>query len=170
VAHEEDVSLELALPTRRATLRLARGLAALLTKGDVVFLEGPLGAGKTFFVRGVCRALGVPSRLPIQSPTFALIHEYEGRLPIVHADLYRLAHASELDEIGLRDLLLESVGFVEWGERFGDAVATEGLVLTFGLASKGRRAQLAPRGPRGRAILAALVRDLDPPVGRLASS
>ncbi|MBN8614180.1 MAG: tRNA (adenosine(37)-N6)-threonylcarbamoyltransferase complex ATPase subunit type 1 TsaE [Deltaproteobacteria bacterium] len=168
MAREEDASFAVALPTRRATLRLARDLAALLTKGDVVFLEGPLGAGKTFFVRGVCRALGVPSRLPIQSPTFALVNEHEGRLPIVHADLYRLTDASELDEIGLRDLLVESVGFVEWGERFGDAVAKDGVVLELALAAQGRRARVTARGARGRTIVEALARDLDPRVGRLA--
>lgn len=161
---------EVALPTRRATLRLARSLASVLEVGDVVFLEGALGAGKTFFVRGVCRALGVPSRLPIQSPTFALINEHEGRIPIVHADLYRLGDASELDEIGLRDLLVESVGFVEWGERFGDAVAKDGVVLTLTIASKGRQARLLGRGARGRAIVEALRASIERDPGRLASS
>lgn len=148
--------MELALPTRRATLRLARRLASALRVGDVVFLEGPLGAGKTFFVRGVCRALGVPSRLPIQSPTFALVNEHEGRVPIVHADLYRLGDASELEELGLRELFADGVALVEWGERFGDDVSKDGLVVTLSTAEKGRLARLAARGPRGRRILETL--------------
>ncbi len=148
--------MEVALPTRRATIRLARRLASVLVVGDVVFLEGALGAGKTFFVRAMCRALGVPSKLPIQSPTFALVNEHEGRVPIVHADLYRLGDASELDELGLRDLLVESVGFVEWGERFGDAVAKDGVLVTLAIATRGRAARLSARGPRGRAILDAM--------------
>lgn len=141
------------MPTRRATIRLARRLAAALAPGDVVFLEGPLGAGKTFFVRAACRALGVPARVPIQSPTFALVHEHEGRVPIVHADLYRLTHAHELDELGVRELLVGSVGFVEWGARFGDALARDGVVVELSLTERGRAARLCARGDRGRAVL-----------------
>lgn len=146
-------SLEIPLPTRRATIRLARRLASVLEVGDVVFLEGALGAGKTFFVRAMCRVLGVPSREPIQSPTFALVHEHEGRVPIVHADLYRLAAADELDELGLRELLMDGVGFVEWGVRFGDAVSRDGVVLEITLTRSGRLARLRARGPRGQALL-----------------
>ncbi len=145
------------LPTRRATRGLARRLASVLRSGDVVFLEGPLGAGKTFFVRAACRALGVPERLPVQSPTFALVHVHDGRLPIVHADLYRLTGADELDELGLTEQLADAVGFVEWGLRFGDAVARDGVVVALEAPAEGARsATVWGRGERGRAIAAAL--------------
>ena len=146
-------SLEISLPTRRATIRLARRLASVLEKGDLVFLEGPLGAGKTFFVRAVCRALGVPSQVPIQSPTFALVNEHEGRVHIVHADLYRLGDAAELDELGLREALLDSVGLIEWGARFGDALGPDALVVTIALAAGRREARLTGLGRRGVQLL-----------------
>ncbi|MFO0712454.1 MAG: tRNA (adenosine(37)-N6)-threonylcarbamoyltransferase complex ATPase subunit type 1 TsaE [Sandaracinus sp.] len=148
--------LVLPLPTRRATLRFAKSLASVLEVGDVVLLEGPLGAGKTFFVRGVCRALGVPSKLPIQSPTFALVHEHEGRVPIVHADLYRLAEASEVSELGLSEALVGAVGLIEWGARFGDVLGRDGVLVTLEMRAGQRQARLTARGSRGREILSAL--------------
>lgn len=163
-------TIEVPLPTRRATLRLARRLASVLAVGDVVFLEGALGAGKTFLVRGVCRGLGVPSRVPIQSPTFALVNEHDGRMPIVHADLYRLGDVGELGELGLRDLLEGSVGLIEWGRRFGDAVAKDGLVIELAIAPTGRVARLSARGPRARTILDAVTDGSGGDAGRPAPS
>jgi tRNA threonylcarbamoyladenosine biosynthesis protein TsaE len=158
-------ALRVELANRRATRTLARRLASVLAVGDLVFLEGPLGAGKTFFVRAACRALGVPEREPIQSPTFALVHEHEGRVPIVHADLYRLAHESELDELGLAEGLSRAIGLVEWGLRFGDAVGADGVVVHLEPPRSGspRMASVEARGPRGRAIVAALEDELARP-------
>lgn len=151
-------TIRVELAHRRATRLLARRLASVLEVGDLVFLEGPLGAGKTFFVRAACRALGVPEREPIQSPTFALLHEHVGRVRVVHADLYRLVHAGELDELGLREALGGAVGLVEWGLRFGDGVGADGVVVRIEPPKNGlpRTASVEARGPRGRAILAAL--------------
>ena len=115
--------LELVLPSRRATRRLAAALGARLVKGDVVWLEGELGAGKTFFTRGLLRALGVPEAVPVTSPTFALMHEHEGRAgAIVHLDLYRLGDASELSELGLDEAFEGAIAVVEWGARFREAI------------------------------------------------
>lgn len=153
------ISIEVPLPTRRETRRFGARLASSFRPGDVVFLEGPLGAGKTFLVRAIARALGVPSREPITSPTFALVHEIEsGRVPIVHADLYRLSDPGELDLLGLPEAITRSIALIEWGERFADAIAVDGLVIE--LAGRdlehGRRARLRSRGPRGEAILRGL--------------
>jgi len=151
--------LEVELPTRRETRRFGARLASVLRPGDVVFLEGPLGAGKTFLARAIARGLGVPEREPITSPTFTLVHEIDaGRVPITHADLYRLDDPGELDALGLPEALARSVGLVEWGERFADAIAADGIVLTISGrdVEGGRRARVTSRGERGDAIVSAL--------------
>lgn len=152
-------TLEIALPTRRETRRLGARLASVLRPGDVVFLEGPLGAGKTFLVRAIARALGVPSREPITSPTFTLVHEIvSGRVPLTHADLYRLGDPGELDALGLPESLSRSIGLVEWGARFAGAIAADGIVIELAGRDeeRGRRAAIAARGARGQEIVARL--------------
>jgi tRNA threonylcarbamoyladenosine biosynthesis protein TsaE len=111
------------------TERLAETLAGNLGAGNVVLLSGPLGAGKTAFVRGLARGLGVDPG-DVSSPTFTLVHEYRGgRLRLFHADLYRLGTAGAedlgLDELGVQDGVLA----IEWPDRLGhsfsDAIAVE---------------------------------------------
>ena len=97
--------LELELDSEADTLALARSLAAVLEGGDVIGLEGGLGAGKTTFTRAAVYGLGVPEETAVTSPTFALLHQYQGRLPIAHADFYRLADEVELEELGVDELL-----------------------------------------------------------------
>ncbi|HLU69595.1 MAG TPA: tRNA (adenosine(37)-N6)-threonylcarbamoyltransferase complex ATPase subunit type 1 TsaE [Fibrobacteria bacterium] len=98
------------------TLALAADFAATLRPGDVVALRGPLGAGKTLFSRGVARALGYEG--PVSSPSYALIHEYDGRQPVYHMDLYRLADGADWEEIGLGHYLHgDGICLVEWPER-----------------------------------------------------
>lgn len=151
----------LELPRRRDMRRFGAALASVLERGDVLFLEGPLGAGKTFLARAIARGLGVPEREAITSPTFALVHEIEsGRVRLVHADLYRLGEASEVDSLGLPELLAPSIGIVEWGVRFADAIAKDGLVIEIsrGLEGQGRRVSLMARGERGAALLEKIAR------------
>ncbi|MPM15971.1 tRNA threonylcarbamoyladenosine biosynthesis protein TsaE [bioreactor metagenome] len=98
------------------TERLAEALAKTLTPGAVVAFTGDLGAGKTAFVRGMARGLGIAQR--VTSPTFTIVNEYEGgRLPLFHFDLYRLSGEDELFEIGWEDYLRRGgVCAVEWSE------------------------------------------------------
>jgi tRNA threonylcarbamoyl adenosine modification protein YjeE len=154
--------LELRLQSERATLALARSVADLLEAGDVVGLEGGLGAGKTTFARGAVHGLGVPEDTPVTSPTFALLHQYEGRLPIGHADLYRLASEMEIEELGLDELLEHgAVLFVEWGRKFPEMVRKTVLWVELDIVSdEERRVRLYPQGPRGDAIIAALSKGL----------
>ena len=107
--------------SQEETERLAETMAAGLGAGDVLLLSGPLGAGKTAFVRGLARGLGVDPD-EVSSPTFTLVHEYRGgRLRLFHADLYRLgttdAEDLGLDELGVRDGVLA----IEWPDRLGHA-------------------------------------------------
>ena len=150
--------LQLELESEAATLALARLLAAELQAGDVVGLEGDLGAGKTTFARGALRGLGVPEDVPVTSPTFALLHQYRGWLPIVHADLYRLGDAAELEELGLEEVLEEgAVLLVEWGRRFEEIAERTVLWVELDIASEHRRQVcLRPQGHRGDAIIRAL--------------
>jgi tRNA threonylcarbamoyladenosine biosynthesis protein TsaE len=98
------------------TLAIAAEFAATLKIGDAVALHGPLGAGKTLFSRGVARALGYHG--PVSSPSYALVHEYAGQVPVYHMDLYRLALGSDWEEIGLNHYLDgRGICLVEWPER-----------------------------------------------------
>jgi tRNA threonylcarbamoyladenosine biosynthesis protein TsaE len=94
-------------------------LASRVTAGELILIHGPLGAGKTAFVRGLARGLGVAED-EVSSPTFTLIQEYRGRLVLYHVDLYRLAER-EVDELGLDDLLASGgLVAIEWPERWAD--------------------------------------------------
>lgn len=148
--------MKVPLGTRRATIRLARRIGPALVAGDLLILKGDLGAGKTFFARALCRALGVPSNTRVTSPTFTLVHEYEARLPIFHADAYRLAGEGELAELGLREARAAgAVLLVEWGEPYVAALGGDALVLAFS-APPGRAVEIEATGARSRALLAAI--------------
>ena len=98
------------------TEAVAAGLAATLAPGDVVLVEGELGAGKTTFVRGACRALGVDAH--VTSPTFTIGQRYPGRVPVSHLDLYRVADLGQEDPDLLADYIgPDRVAFVEWPGR-----------------------------------------------------
>lgn len=110
-----------------ATRRLGERLGKLLAPGDVVALVGDLGAGKTQLVRGICRGAGVPDA-EVSSPTFAIVAAYRGRLPVHHADLYRIADEDELYATGFFDLLGgPGAAVVEWADRIPGALPRERL-------------------------------------------
>lgn len=106
------IELESASPEE--TERIAGSLATLLAPGDVVLVAGELGSGKTTFVRGACRALGVTG--PVTSPTFTIGHRYEGRVAVSHLDLYRFDGMSDSEWGDLEPYFDEAVAFVEWPE------------------------------------------------------
>jgi tRNA threonylcarbamoyladenosine biosynthesis protein TsaE len=101
-------------------------LGSQLKPGDLLLLAGPLGAGKTTFVRGLARGAG--SDAHVASPTFQLVRVYPGRVLLAHVDLYRVKVASELLDLGLDELLDEGAVVVEWGDRL---VAKHGRLITF---------------------------------------
>jgi tRNA threonylcarbamoyladenosine biosynthesis protein TsaE len=103
--------------TEEETAAAGERLAAALGPGDVVLLYGELGAGKTAFVRGLARGLGASDR-DVTSPTFTLVQEYAGRLPLYHVDLYRL-EPKEVEDLGLEELVsADGVVAIEWAERW----------------------------------------------------
>jgi tRNA threonylcarbamoyladenosine biosynthesis protein TsaE len=141
--------------------RLAGALRAVhLTEPLVVGLSGDLGAGKTTLVGGLLAALGHEG--PARSPTYTLIEPYRlaGR-DVYHCDLYRLRDPAELDDLGLRDLLVgPSVLLVEWPERAGGRLREPDLALHIEYSGEGRSLSLAPASDAGRRLVAGL--GLDP--------
>jgi tRNA threonylcarbamoyladenosine biosynthesis protein TsaE len=139
------------------TRALGVALAALLEPGDVVLLVGALGAGKTVLAQGIAVGLGVDE--PVVSPTFTLAREYEGRLLLVHADLYRLEQGDEIADLGLDDFD-RGVAVVEWGDRaaalFGDALVIH-LSMTDGVVDE-RLISITAAGPSWGRRLPALAR------------
>jgi len=150
--------LAVALSTRRATLRLAQRLALVVQAGDLVLLEGDLGTGKTFLARAFCRALGVARDQSVGSPTFTLVHEYEARLPIDHADLYRLHDGASVRELGLDDARRQGhVVIAEWALRFAEHLGGDGLVVQLELtAFQGRTAVVSACGSRSQQMILAM--------------
>lgn len=111
----------LALPDLDATRRLAERLAAALEPGDVLCLDGPLGAGKTTLVRFLVAALG-GDPAQVASPTFTLLHRYAARVPVIHVDAYRLQGPAGLAGLGFDELAEDGIGIVEWSERVAAAL------------------------------------------------
>ncbi len=130
------------------TRRLGARLAAVLNPGDVLALIGELGTGKTRWVQGVCQGLEV-AELAV-SPTFTLVNEYQGRWPVYHIDLYRLADTSEALTFGLEDYLYGSgISLIEWADRAGKFLPDSYLAVElYHLEETKRRVVLRPHGAR----------------------
>lgn len=129
------------------TRSLAAAVASLAEPGDVVLLEGDLGAGKTTFAQGFAQALGVAG--PVTSPTFILIRTYPARIPLAHADLYRLDDLAEVADLGLRELLDDgAVALIEWGDVAASLFAPDYLEVRMDLREleEERRFDVTPSG------------------------
>ncbi len=139
------ISLDNPLPDLAATGQLAQRLAPHLHAGDVLALQGALGAGKTTFARALLQALGITGEVP--SPTFTLLQTYETpNFPIHHFDLYRLKDESELDELGWDDACAEGLVIVEWPERGEGRMPDDRLVMEFAMNGNDRHCRLKPYG------------------------
>lgn len=138
------------------TERLGQQLARLLFPGAVVALIGPLGAGKTTLTRAIAVALDVDPRL-IASPTFALVHEYPGRLPVYHFDAYRLNNVSEFVNLGVDEYFRgDGVCLIEWADRVAAALPAEYLQIELIPVGESRSAVLTARGERYEAAFGSL--------------
>ncbi len=146
------------LPARSASPEATRALAARLAgvarRGDVIVLQGHLGAGKTTFAQGFARGLGVEG--PVTSPTFTLVRQYPCTLgQLVHVDVYRLDHLAEVADLGLADLVEEGVALVEWGDvarpALGAVTWTVDITRDDGTATAGTDGTATATGTAGTA-------------------
>ncbi|MDQ7820674.1 MAG: tRNA (adenosine(37)-N6)-threonylcarbamoyltransferase complex ATPase subunit type 1 TsaE [Armatimonadota bacterium] len=145
------------LVTRSAeeTEAVGRRLGARLQPGDVVALSGDLGAGKTVLARGI--ALGAGASGYIASPTFTLVREYRGAVPVFHVDLYRLDRPEQLDDLGLDDILAGGgIVVIEWAERARHLLPADHLWVTVAFADgeQERVLEVTPRGSRFARVVA----------------
>ncbi|MEY8881368.1 tRNA (adenosine(37)-N6)-threonylcarbamoyltransferase complex ATPase subunit type 1 TsaE [Donghicola sp. XS_ASV15] len=146
------------LSSPEATQRFAETLAPLLAAGDVLLLEGPIGAGKTHFARSLIQALLTePEDIP--SPTFTIVQVYDGpNCEIWHSDLYRLSHPDEAIELGLEDAFETAICLIEWPDRLGEAAPDQALRIAFEVGNdlSSRRVTVALTSPTWRAKLEGL--------------
>ncbi len=132
------------------TARFAATLAGVLTPGDVLLLEGQIGGGKTHFARALIQARLEADGAPFEdvpSPTFTLVQTYDtGRVEIWHADLYRLSHVDEVEELGLADAFDDAICLVEWPDRLGELAPPRALRLAFASGEEPETRRVAAYG------------------------
>lgn len=152
--------------TPEETRRFGEALGQVLEPGDLLALVGGLGAGKTCLSQGILAGIGVKG--PVSSPTFTIVNEYQGRLPVYHLDVYRLEDPTELEDLGYEELFYgDGVTVIEWADKVEELLPREHLRIE--LVAPGResptcgpeeentrRITLLPRGERGHRILRAL--------------
>jgi tRNA threonylcarbamoyladenosine biosynthesis protein TsaE len=143
------------LPSLGETDRLGRTIGSVLEGGESLALSGALGAGKTALVRGIATGLGAPTEA-VSSPTFVLLHEYRGRLPLAHIDLYRLKSVKEAESIGLGDYLSgPTVVAVEWADKAPGILPEDRLEMVLRHRTvQSRSIQFRATGPLSAALLA----------------
>jgi tRNA threonylcarbamoyladenosine biosynthesis protein TsaE len=138
-------------PDEDYTYLLGFKIGTLLHSGDILTLRGDLGAGKTLLTRGMARGLGIPPEIPITSPTFTFINEYEGRLHLYHLDLYRLSDSDELETLPWKEALFgKGVAVIEWPERLGEELPKKRLEIHILITGDTTRTLLL--GARGEAL------------------
>jgi tRNA threonylcarbamoyladenosine biosynthesis protein TsaE len=139
--------IQLATASPEETRALAEAVAGILRPGDVVSLTGDLGAGKTTFVQGAAGGLGVTE--PVLSPTFTLVREYRGSVPIYHLDVYRLDRIQDVIDLGFEELVdRRALVFVEWGDAIEALLPTEHLQIELRIPENGdgRRIEITWHG------------------------
>ena len=128
------IRTEDALETRKAGITLGNSLRP----GDIVALTGPLGSGKTVFAQGVAESLDIKE--PVTSPTYTLISEYEGRMPLYHMDLYRLGSPEEFTWLGVEEILDgNGISLIEWSERAGEELPDRTITVSIKFSEGGGR-------------------------------
>ncbi|MEN0117601.1 MAG: tRNA (adenosine(37)-N6)-threonylcarbamoyltransferase complex ATPase subunit type 1 TsaE [Agrobacterium cavarae] len=126
---DETLSLSLFLANEAETIRLGEELALAVKPGDAIALVGDLGAGKSTLARALIRAIADDAELEVPSPTFTIVQSYALRFPVAHLDLYRLSDVSELDELGIDEMLSDGVCLIEWPEMASDVLPKASTIL-----------------------------------------
>jgi tRNA threonylcarbamoyladenosine biosynthesis protein TsaE len=149
-------SLEIVSNSAEQTRKIGMKLGKLAASGDVILLVGPLGAGKTCLTQGIAHGLGIPEYTA--SPTFVLVREYQGKLPLYHIDLYRLDKIEEVTQLGLDDYLYgNGVCVVEWADKGLSVLPEEHLIIEMQIVSPmKRKLSFMPRGTRYLEMLSKL--------------
>ncbi|MGH7184256.1 MAG: tRNA (adenosine(37)-N6)-threonylcarbamoyltransferase complex ATPase subunit type 1 TsaE [Nitrospiraceae bacterium] len=150
-----DLPWELVSTSHQHTIRLGQVIGRVLRGGETIALYGPLGAGKTALVRGIAVGLNA-SPTAVTSPTFVMIHEYQGRLPLAHVDLYRIRSPRELESTGLIEYFSgQTVTAIEWAEKGLVALPQDRIEIALNhRAARSRTIQLNVTGPKSHAVLA----------------
>lgn len=158
--------LDLNLSSPGETESFGCAIGKLLQGGEVLALIGELGVGKTALIRGIVAGLDVPAD-SVTSPTFMIVHEYQGRLPIIHIDLYRLQKPDEADSIGLSDYFTDDVVVaIEWADRFVQLLPEDRLEVKLAHRTRTSRAvRLEATGSRSRSLLAQ-IKNIERPAAR----
>jgi len=121
-----------------ATLEIGARFGCRIDRPLCICLVGSLGAGKSVIARGICKGLGVDEM--VVSPSFILCEEYDARIPVIHVDLYRLEHESEVDELGLYDRMADAVVLAEWGDRSANLLDAADIVISLSVSGEKERA------------------------------
>jgi len=145
------VSNTVVLATLDATIAFGRHLGHTAQPGDIFTLSGDLGAGKTTLTQSIGIGLEVPPEFYITSPTFSLLHEFPGRIPLFHMDLYRISSVEEIEELGLEDYLYgDGLSVIEWPDRLEEFMPINRLDIS--LQSTGEHSRLATITPHGEML------------------
>jgi tRNA threonylcarbamoyladenosine biosynthesis protein TsaE len=132
--------LYLTTSSHEETRKLGHQIGEMVQEGTVLALFGDLGSGKTTFVQGLARGLGIPGSTYVTSPTYTLINEYEGRCRLFHMDLYRINDPSELPDLGFDDIMnSRGVVAIEWSERLPEQALSGALSIHFDILTRESR-------------------------------
>lgn len=137
------------------TIHLGAVIGGHLGKGDIIALTGELGSGKTCITRGIAQGMGVSERYCVTSPTFTLINEYPGRIPLYHLDVYRLSGSGDLEDLGYEEYFFGGgVTVIEWAEKIDDVIPSDAIFIYMTFLDENKRAiSIACTGNRGMRLI-----------------
>ncbi len=139
--------MKLISDSRERTLETGRQIGRILERGDVVALSGELGSGKTCLTQGIAKGLVVAENVPVVSPTFTLINEYPGRIPLFHLDVYRLSGSRDLEDMGYEEYFYSSgIIVIEWAEKIRELLPANTLFVSLRYIDENNR-EMIVEGP-----------------------